>query len=107
MRCTVPIFSERAELLFALLKGAYKTVSKRTKRAIKDLNLQDFGWNQRHSCQLDDVQEQLRNVVNSAHCDPALHVRMHSDVSDELWDSAASKCEQNESTKPITEQSHN
>lgn len=71
-------------------------MGKLTKRAINNLTLPDFGWNQKHSLSFDGIQEQLHNVVKSAHRNPALRICIYSDASDKNWASAVTQCEEHE-----------
>lgn len=106
MSNAIPRFAERAAPLYDLLDAAYNKVGKRTKKAIARLSLKSLGWGDEHSKSFNSLQQQLQEVVKTAHRNPEMHLCVHSDASDAYWAAAVTQCDAKELLKPINEQRH-
>lgn len=65
---------------------------KRTKRSIARIPLSKAGWGAEHSDTFKQLQEQLQEIVKTAHRDPALRLCIYTDASDSFWAAAVTQC---------------
>lgn len=106
MRSAIPRYSERVAPLYTLLEAVYKKVGKRTKRKIENMNSYDLGWENFYSIAIAGIQEQLENVVKSAHCDPWLRICIHRDANNAHWAAAVTQWDVSELRKRISKQNY-
>ena len=69
MKITISNFPERISKLNEVLESAYSRSGKKTKRSIKDMNLQSFSWGTEHEKLFTELQENLCSTVQLAHLD--------------------------------------
>lgn len=94
-------FAEKAAPLYAMLEAAYKWSKKRTKKSIANLAWQSLGWEPEHFAVFAGLQAQLKNVIETAHRDPALYLDIRIDASDAFWVAAVTQCDVKALKKPF------
>ena len=82
MSISIPNFPERIAKLNEVLEQAYDRAGRRTKRAIKDMQLRSLSWGTEHDHVFTELQDNLRNSIKLSHLDEDKCICVHTDASD-------------------------
>ncbi len=106
MRISIPNFAQRISSLASVLEKAYKSVGRRTTRAIKNITLQKLSWGDAEREAFVSLQNSLCNAVRLSYQDPDWVTCLFTDASDKYWSAIITPTSRADSTKPLELQQH-
>lgn len=106
MRSCIPEYAKLTEPLHELLERAYKAANKRTKRAIRKLDLHDLGWEVEHSNAFRNMKCAIEQAVTLSPPDPAKAFCVFTDASDNTWSGLLTQVSYTDLDLPFEEQHH-
>ena len=106
MRNSIPDYAKRIEPLHNLLETCYKEVGgKRTKRALRNLNIADK-WGAEHDSTFASIKSQLASTVKLAYPRPDAFMCLFTDASDTHWSAILTQVPESQRRKLIEDQDH-
>lgn len=84
MSINISEFSERVDILNSVLEKAYYTSKRRTKKSIKNIQLQTLSWGDEYSEAFRSIQESIRNCFMLSHLNPKYSLCVFKDASEEF-----------------------
>lgn len=106
MSSSIPNFARTCEPLNEILEKAYVRAWKRKKRAIKNIRLADFGWEEEQSKAFRKIQDSITNAIKLSFAKKGWTICVYTDASKIFWSRVITQTHPETLTRERSEKVH-